>query len=84
MPKKKKDTKLKISAEHAGDEQLNLTINDETFNCKIFQNGKIKFSFKHPELSEAMQYEGIVEGNTLYLYPIAGRGVLTTSPVPIK
>lgn len=84
MPKTKKNTKLKISAERTEEDQLNLTINDETFNCKIFQNGKIKFSFKHPELSEAMQYEGIVEENTLYLYPLYGLGVLTTSPVPIK
>ncbi len=82
--KKKKKTDLKISAELAEEDHLDLTINGKTINCKIYQDGRIKFQYKHPDVKKKMTYEGLVEDDKLWLYPIIGEGVLMTGPVSIK
>ena len=83
MPKTKKQ-EITIKAENIDEEHVEVTINGKTFNCRIQQSGKIKFTFKHPEVKKAMEYEGIVENDKLWLYPIVGEGVLADGPIKIK
>lgn len=46
--------------------------------------GIIRFSFIHPDYGEKLNYDGIVEGDKLFLYPLAGKGVLSTEPIYIQ
>lgn len=59
---------------------------NKEISAKISQaSNKIRFTITNPEIKERMTYEGIVEDNKLYLYPMYGKGVLTTNqPIRIK
>jgi len=82
---KKKKTELNITASPGTEEEtLDITINQETITCKVYQSGTVKFSYVHPDIGKSMKYEGIIEGTNLYLYPMVGTGVLTTRPVAIN
>jgi len=79
-----------ISAKRLPNEQLEIEVKVKGKNTdikvisKIYSTGRVKFSLHHPDLNKEMSYEGIVEGNKLFLYPIAGTGVLSIDPIIIK
>lgn len=82
--KRKTKKKINIQAYKESEDQINLNIEGEEITCKVYSTGRIKFTFKHPELKKKFKYDGIVEDSTLFLYPIIGDGVLTTEPIKIQ
>jgi len=81
----------KVSAKFIEDDHLLIKIKTSEkdknveVTAKVSQaSSKIRFTINNPEIKERMTYEGIVEGKKLFLYPIIGRGVLTTQPINIK
>lgn len=86
---KTKKKEVKVTASWKDETEILLNIeepdgNSEEISATVRGNSMIRFSYKYPGVKQKMSYEGKVEGNKLYLYPIVGVGVLATSPLIIK
>lgn len=82
--KTKNSLDVKASWENKKEGTIILTVDDEEIQATVRGNNILRFSYKHPEVEEKMSYQGIVEGDKLWLYPQIGVGVISTTPVKIK
>jgi|AntRauTorckE6833_2_1112554.scaffolds.fasta_scaffold00137_13 hypothetical protein len=89
MARKKKKDEVTVSAKWNGEEEILLKIkdpegNEEEITATVRHNSSLRFSYKYPGIKKKMSYQGHVEGDKLYLYPIIGVGVLSEKPLSIK